>query len=189
MKKVALYIILIILSSIVFWIFSKYYCHCYDKILDDIVLGIYVSVLVVLFIETVKEIKMIFEYSSLEGQWEEYEFDKQNCRLLLVSNKKGDVRIIYEGSNVLTITLTQNDDNRKWLGKLIMRKDYIYIGKAVFHYEKETNKENEHEFGTKKILIPKELNNSDKNFDYIYFIGINYGNKADYGRTVLRRKK
>ena len=42
--------------------------------MQDIGLGIYVSVLAVLFIEIIKETKMIFEYSSLEGKWEEFQF-------------------------------------------------------------------------------------------------------------------
>ena len=168
MKKIALYVLLIVLSSIVFYFFSNSHCHyCYET-LQDIGLGIYVSILAVLLVEIIKEAKMIFEYFSLEGKWEEYEFDKDNGRLLIVSNKKGDAQIIYEESNVLTISLTETAEpaKRKWLGKLIMNKDYMQTGKIVFHYRKEDNRESEHEFGTKEILIPKELNNSDKEFDY-----------------------
>ena len=65
---------------------------------------------------------------------------------------------------------------------------HLYM-EIVFHYKKEEDKENEHEFGTKEILVPKELNNSDKEFDYLYLIGINYADKKEYGKTILRRRK
>jgi len=158
----------IIATTITALFFLRLSTYCNSITLDNIVIGIYASGLVVILTQLILKIRMYSNYHHLQGNWDEHKLEGRNLTKIL-----GYGTIKYIKDNVLSIKLTHNQ--RTWRGQIIMSKDYPHTGHIVWHYD--TTTENEHEFGLKELLVPTERNMLDNKYDYLYLLGINYAQK------------
>ena len=176
MKGIITWIIFGIAATITAGLYFALISDCYQSTtLDNVIIGVYASGLVVILIQLISKIRMYNNYHYLQGDWEECGLKGRQLQDVL-----GDGKIRYRKNNVLTIQLTH--DQRTWRGQIIMSKDYQHRGHIVWHYDPLTDQE--HEFGIKELLVPEERNKVDSQYDYLYLVGVNYA-QAMAGKMAM----
>lgn len=187
-KKEAKKEVLFILSIITFLILAFGICHLWDfgTFLITIIGGIFVAVAVLLTQEIYYDNKLKSNFKWLRGDWDGgWKLEGRNVIQDTYSSKG---TIIYEGGNILSISLTHENKQEKpsdpkertWQAQIEMNKQIINRGSIVFKYT------DSHESGYKEILI-----SSDNEHDYIYLFPVilDGKNTMNCGIQVLKRNR
>jgi hypothetical protein len=178
LTKYCLFVIILLISTIIYFSLIKHDNNI--TAFECILIGFISSALVVLFTEFLNNSEMKNKFKNLAGDWKEYNISGRKISV----DSQADVKIKYIKNNILKVNVTHDDENKRtWTGYIIMNKDNFNIGKIIWHYQLDKN--NEHEFGIKNILLPK--NDFDLKNDYIYCISENYQNNK-YGNVVWKRE-
>ena len=191
MKQIYIYSSFLISLVFLGLVYAKYKCCIgFSPTTENIIIGLYTSLLTVIFIELLKVINLIRTFNWLKGKkWLEFGPTEEFGSSYTFSDPTATAEIYYLEKNLLSIKLTEKDD-KVWDGIITMQIDNKFRGQIAWKYP-DLNPDKR--FGLKEVIIT-----SDDKYDYIYLMSLNLGMahgikenalNPPYGNMILRRDK